>query len=212
MLQILFWNQESADWSIGQASDRLQQNPETIRDAIAILDFLAESATVCASDSNDFAPLEISGRYTTSEILAGLEHWSMTKRPSMREGALHLADKCLDVSFITLQKTEADYSPTTMYEDYFVSQELFHWQSQSRTSVESPTGQRYIHHKQHGYTPLLFVRDTRKTTAGNTSPYYFLGPCEYVSHQGSRPISITWRLQHRVPMPTYRLLNQQVAG
>ncbi len=29
--------------------------------------------------------------------------------------------------------------------------------------------------------------------------YYFLGPADYVSHTGSRPMSITWKLHH--PMP-----------
>ncbi|OLN27466.1 Helicase, C-terminal:Type III restriction enzyme, res subunit:DEAD/DEAH box helicase, N-terminal [Desulfosporosinus metallidurans] len=44
---------------------------------------------------------------------------------------------------MTLNKSEKDYSPSTMYQDYSINEELFHWQSQSRTTVESLTGQRY---------------------------------------------------------------------
>ncbi len=55
-----------------------------------------------------------------------------------------LADRNVDAFFITLKKSEADYSPTTMYADYPISRDLFHWESQSTTSVNSPTGRRYL--------------------------------------------------------------------
>ena len=41
----------------------------------------------------------------------------------------------VDAFFVTLKKSEADYSPTTMYRDYPISPTLFHWESQSTTSV-----------------------------------------------------------------------------
>lgn len=97
---------------------------------------------------------------------------------------------------MTLKKSESDYSPTTMYRDYPISPTLFHWESQSTTSVASPTGRRYLAGSS---TVLLFVRHEQKDEFG-TSPYSFLGPIQYVSHTGDRPIAITWRLEH--PMPT----------
>ncbi len=213
MFLLLMWGNDPAGDNFETAIDTLRRNPSTIADALEVLSYLADKATIdVLIGETGIGPLQIGGNYLSAEILGALGHWSLDNRPSMREGTLHLPDKRLDVSFITLQKTKADYSPTTMYEDYFISQELFHWQSQSRTSIESATGQRYINHKNQGYTPVLFVRETRKTPAGNTSPYYYLGPCDYVSHQGSRPISITWRLRNRVSMPVYRKLNQQIAG
>lgn len=213
MLHVLLWDKTSLGWDLAEAHRRLQANPNAIRDIQDILDYLSASATIPDNKvDHAMGPLRIGGLYFTNEILVGLERWSLSDRPSMREGVLHLPDKRLDVMFVTLQKTEEDYSPTTMYEDYFISQDLFHWRTQSRTSVNSPTGQRYIDHRRLGYTPILFVRDIRKTPAANTAPYRLIGPCDYVSHEGSRPISITWRLRHRVPMPIYRQLNQQVAG
>ena len=66
----------------------------------------------------------------------------------------------------------------------------------SASSVGSPTGQRYLSGSS---TVLLFVRHEQKDEFG-TSPYLFLGPMQYVSHTGDRPIAITWRLE--TPMPT----------
>ena len=121
---------------------------------------------------------------------------------------LHIPARRIDAFFVTLHKTEDAYSPTTMYEDYAISDRLFHWQSQSTTSADSPTGQRYIRHRQQGYTPLLFVRDRKSLPGGLAAPYAFLGPADYVSHEGSRPLSIVWRL--RTPIPP-RLLRPQTA-
>jgi hypothetical protein len=102
----------------------------------------------------------------------------------------------IDAFFVTLQKSEADYSPTTLYRDYPVSPTLFHWESQSTTSVASATGQRYLHGSS---TKLLFVRQHRSGDFG-TNPYLFAGPAQYVQHLGDRPIAITWRLDHPLPV------------
>ena len=45
-----------------------------------------------------------------------------------------------------------------MYHDYPISPTLFHWQSQSTTRGDSPTGRRYREHAQRGGHILLFVR------------------------------------------------------
>ncbi|MGF1652355.1 MAG: DUF3427 domain-containing protein [Actinomycetales bacterium] len=48
------------------------------------------------------------------------------------------------------------------YRDYAISPELFHWETQSTTSEDSPTGRRYQRHRQEGSSVMLFVgvRDT----------------------------------------------------
>ena len=56
---------------------------------------------------------------------------------SMREGVWYSSDLNIDCFLVTLKKSEADYSPSTMYADYPISPTLFHWESQSTTSVES---------------------------------------------------------------------------
>lgn len=85
-----------------------------------------------------------------------------------------------------------------MYEDYAINDELFNWQSQSRTSIDSPTGKRYVNHREGGNNILLFVREN-KSEDGVTSPYTYLGPADIVSHSGSKPISIVWKLRNKLP-------------
>ncbi len=108
---------------------------------------------------------------------------------------LYVPEIDVDAFFVTLRKSEADYSPTTLYRDYPISQDLFHWESQSTTSETSATGRRYISGSS---TKLLFVRHAKSDEFG-TSPYLFAGPATYVHHVGERPIAFTWRLQHKLP-------------
>jgi hypothetical protein len=142
--------------------------------------------------------LELHAAYSRDEILAGLGCWTLLRQRDVREGVLPLPELRTDVLFVTLNKTASEYSPTTLYEDYAISDELFHWQSQSTTSANSPTGQRYIYHQEHGSLILLFVRE-EKERHGLACPYHFLGLVLYQSHSGSRPMSIVWRLAHPIP-------------
>ena len=147
--------------------------------------------------------LRIRARYQREEILAALGHASLTRVPSVfREGVLRATQWNADAFLITLKKSDTDFSPSTMYRDYAISPDLFHWESQSTTSVDSPTGQRYLHHGVLGSSILLFVRDG-KTNEMGTEPYMFLGPAAYVSHTGDRPIAITWRLDHPMPLDVF---------
>ena len=147
-------------------------------------------------------PAEIHGLYTRDEILAAVGLLTVNNQISIREGVKYVRELNADLLFVTLNKTESDYSPTTMYEDYAISEELFHWQSQSTTSETSPTGCRYIQNRKRGNPILLFVREHKKIN-GLACPYNFLGPVDYVEHSGSRPMSIIWKLQN--PMPAHLL-------
>lgn len=122
-----------------------------------------------------------------------------------------LPDKKLDVFMVTLNKSDKDYSPTTMYEDYSINEELFHWQSQNATSDTSPTGQRYINHKKMGSDVLLFVREFKKDELG-TAPYTFLGTATYMRHIGNKPMSITWHLDDAIPAKYLKKTNKLVVG
>ena len=108
------------------------------------------------------------------------------------------SDGRCDVFFVDLQKAERDYSPTTMYQDYAINRELFHWESQSTQTPQQPRVRRWIEHQQRGGSILLFVRDKKRSSSG-TQPFTFLGPVTYVDHRGERPVAFTWRLP--VPMP-----------
>ncbi len=214
MLHLTLWGTESVGWSLDEAGRRLRANPAALNDLWALLDHcLAHTRTRPQDLLPELAgPLALHAQYTRNEILAGLGHWTLERRPDVREGVLHLPTAQVDALFVTLHKTSEKYSPTTMYEDYAISTDLFHWQSQSTTSADSRTGQRYIHHRQQGYTPLLFVREHKEQAGGLAAPYAFLGPAEYVSHSGSRPISIVWRMRHPIPIRLLRPIARQAAG
>jgi hypothetical protein len=140
-------------------------------------------------------PLEVHASYFRKEILAALWFASLSRTPSiMREGVAWCESFNADTFLITLKKSDRDYSPMTMYRDFALSPSLFHWESQSTTSSTSPTGQRYIHHRGTGFPHPAFVQQA-KTNALGTSPYVFLGPADYISHEGDRPMAITWRLR-----------------
>ena len=214
MLHVTLWGSKGKKMRLAHAEERLQANPAAVADLQAILEHrLTHTRTrPPVVRPGVTGALAVHAEYTRDEILAGLGYWTMKKRPDVREGVVHIAESKLDVFFVTLNKTEDSYSPTTMYEDYVISPELVHWQSQSTTSADSKTGQRYIRHQEFGYSPLLFVREEKRLPSGLAAPYAFLGPASYVSHEGSRPISIVWRLGHPIPARLLRPIGRQTAG
>ena len=127
-------------------------------------------------------------------------------------GVKYFAEKKTDVFFVTLNKSDKDYSPTTMYNDYSINESLFHWQSQSTTSAESPTGQRYIHHRQTGNQVLLFVRESKQDEFKTAAPYTFLGRADYVKHEGGKPMNIVWQLSAPIPAKLIKKTNKLVVG
>ena len=153
-------------------------------------------------------PLDLHCTYTRDQILIAMDY--MTPK-NVREGVKWLPDKQIDVFFITLNKADKDYSPTTMYNDYSINESLFHWQSQSTTSDTASTGQRYINHRQRGSKVVLFVREFKQDGIG-AAPYTCLGTAVYVKHTGSKPMNITWHLDQPIPAKYLRKTNKLVVG
>ena len=148
--------------------------------------------------------------YTRDQLLVALD---FLKPATVREGVKWLPEKQLDVFFVTLNKADKDYSPTTMYKDYPINESLFHWQSQSTTAENSATGQRYIHHREKGSRVLLFVREFKADARfGGAGAYTYLGTVNYVKHDGSRPMNITWRLDRPIPAKFLKKTNKLIVG
>lgn len=145
-------------------------------------------------------PIQSHATYTREELLAGLGVGSLNseKPGSIREGVKWVPELKTDILLVTLNKSTADYSPSTMYRDYALTETLFHWESQSLTRAESPTGQRYINHERDGSNVVLFVRESKVGEIG-TEPYTCLGNARYVSHESEKPMQIVWELER--PMP-----------
>jgi len=154
-------------------------------------------------------PIDLHCTYSTDQIMAAFDYFNESIKPAFREGVKRFKDKKLDAFFITLNKSEKDYSPSTLYDDYAINERLFHWQSQSRTTVESDMGQRYINHLSTGNKIILFVRENKKKD-GLVAAYTYLGEGEYVSHKGDSPISFVWRLKEEIPAGLMRMANKSV--
>ena len=134
-------------------------------------------------------PLAIHARYTRIEILAAVGEGTNAKTPQWREGVYDAKAAGADLLAFTLDKTSGDFSPTTRYRDYAISPDLIHWESQSITRADSSTGRRYQNHVAMGRSILLFAR-----TRADDRAFWYLGPATYISHDGERPMAVTWKL------------------
>lgn len=148
-------------------------------------------------------PLNIHCQYTRDQILALFGDIRNETLYQPREGVYFNNKSKCNLLFITLNKQEKDYSSTTMYEDYAIGKDRFHWQSQSTTSSSGKKGMRHTKHVEKGIIPLLFVRKN-KEFGRRTMPYYFLGPARYIRHIGERPMNITWELEYPMPSELYK--------
>ncbi len=154
---------------------------------------------------NDFnIPLDIHCRYSRDEILGAFEDIRKGKLYKPREGVYFNEATNCNLLFVTLNKSEKEYSPSTMYKDYAISESLFHWQSQSNTRPSTKKGQRHIKHKEKGISPLLFVRNSKKDERGETEPYFFVGPAEIKKWEGSQPMDIIWKVEEPLPADIYK--------
>ena len=213
MMQFTIWQKPFEECGFSSLKDgfiKLKQNPVLFAELIELLklnferiDFIDEKL-----DFGYTCPLDLHCAYTRDQILVALD---FMKPSTVREGVKYLPDKKTDLFFVTLNKSEKHYSPTTMYNDYSINEWLFHWQSQSTTSENSATGQRYIKHRKTENKILLFVRDYKSNIAG-TAPYTFLGFADYLKHEGSKPMNITWKLQRAIPAKFLKKTNKLVVG
>lgn len=140
--------------------------------------------------------LEVYSHYTRDQLLAALGH---KNPPSMREGVHYAKHLATDIFLVTLNKSQKEFSDTTLYEDYSIDSTHFHWQSQSTTSIDSPTGKRYVEQADNGNTVLLFVRERKEDAYHQAMSYTFLGTAHHESHYGSRPITIIYKLDDPIP-------------
>ena len=79
-----------------------------------------------------------------------------------------------------------------------------------RSNRHYPEPPRHREHAHRGSHILLSVRRPKQDERRITAPYTFLGPAVYVTHQGERPMSITWNLHH--PMPAELFEDTKVAA
>jgi superfamily II DNA or RNA helicase len=204
MLHFSLWGSRTPFSSVEASLQRLLANPGRAEELVELSGVLHDRIhrVTPALEVVGNRPLHVHARYSRDEALAafGLTDLNGTWGSGVRWVP---GDKA-DVFFVTLMKTEAHFSPTTMYADAAISPTLFQWESQNATAERSATGQRYIHHREMGTSVHLFVRES-KTADGSlgTPPYLYAGPMSYMSHTGERPMRILWQLDHALPADVF---------
>lgn len=169
----------------------LGSNPVVLAELREICEMLRERsslAPVPLPGTPDAWTLILHGRYRRAELLAAVGHANSSVRPLSDGGCLVLDDCRIELLFVTLDKREG-FAENVQFNDYAISPELFHWQTQNRAGPDNMTGRRYVQSPGNGWTFQLFVREHREAA------YVAVGPVHLVSHEGDRPISITWCIE-----------------
>ena len=210
MFYVSIWMKVIPAWDDREALENLctlADSPIMLNEIKELLNYKLENIDF-VDEKVDFGfdcPLDLYCTYTRDQLLVAFD---LMNPSTVREGVKWLPNKKTDLLFVTLNKSLQEYSPTTMYHDYSIDENTFHWESQSTTAENSQTGQRYIHHKERGSQVLLFVREFRRDEFGITGAYSFLGKVDYLSHQGSCPMSIKWHMERPIPVKYRKKTNK----
>ncbi|GHB71075.1 helicase [Streptomyces umbrinus] len=204
MLFFNLWDNAGGFTSFQQGFESLRSQPVFRDELRQVLSYVIERSDhfpIPLSGPHRHIPLKVHSAYNRSEILAalGVARFGGQMPRSFAQGVQWVDEIQTDALLITLEKNEKDFSPTIRYKDYALSPTLFHWESQNATAENSRTGLRYRHHEQQGSHVLLFMRRYKNNDMGKSQPWMLLGPATYVEHTGSKPMAITWRLQHELP-------------
>ena len=136
------------------------------------------------------------GCYTREDVftLVGRQTPEL-KMQGAASGVFNLPEHNATLLFVTLNKSEKDFSPSTQYNDYLINENYFHWQSQNTDSHDNKGGKRYTDQMQIQNKIILFVREEKNDGFGNTSPFHCFGFVDYISSYDDFPMNVTWKLQ-----------------
>lgn len=198
------WQKAGSELGIKTLKDsiiKLRQNPILLNELKELINYLIDQVDVIEKPLElDFPfPLKLYSRYNRDQILVAMGLHSLEKASSNREGVAFSKENNAEALFITLKKSDKEYSPTTQYDDYAISERLFHWQSQNSASPNTSKGKSYLDQAENGRKILLFVREQNKDELGYTMSYVCLGLANFVKYQGEKPMNIEWKLEESMP-------------
>ncbi|WP_206591931.1 DEAD/DEAH box helicase [Bacillus coahuilensis] len=110
--------------------------------------------------------------------------------------------------FIDLHK-EADIKESINYQDEFLSEHYFQWQTPNATAPGSERGKNIIYNKDRGIHLHLFVRKYKQLD-GKIEPYIYIGKGNTVEFEGEKPITVKLKLEHKIPANLYREFTERV--
>lgn len=186
--------------SIDEALKMFGSYPDFVKELSEMMDYLDDNLNVSTERITELGdcPLSLFGCYTREEQLIMFGRITAEKSVTPQAGIYNIDNENTELLWVTLNKSDKDFSPSTQYNDYAINEKLFHWQSQNAASHEN-AGSRYSNQKENGKKFLLFVRENKKDTFGFTTPYYCLGLVDYVKSSGDRPMNITWKMHNEIP-------------
>lgn len=203
MIHYDVWQKEGGFKSLQESIQAIGQNQVLVEEIIEVLEILIDQIDFkeIGIDLPYNQPLRVHARYTRDQILTAFRFNTFEKKSQIREGVAENAEINTELLFINLIKSEENFSPTTMYDDYAINETLFHWQSQNSAGPQTPKGLSYIKHQENNKRILLFVREKANNEYGNTMGYVFIGEGNLKEHYGAKPMNIKWILNE--PMPHY---------
>lgn len=203
MLHYDIWQKAGGFETLEKSIRQIGKNKKLVDEIIEVLEILIDQIDFKEIDISlpYQQPLKLHARYTRDQILCAFGLNTFDKKSPSREGVAENKNLNTEILFINLIKSEEDYSPTTMYDDYAISETLFHWQSQNSSTPEKGKGLTYIEQIKNNKIILLFIREQNKNEMGNTSGYVFIGKSFFVNYEGAKPMNIQWRLEE--PIPNY---------
>lgn len=190
--------------SISEALRRLENYPVFVTEILELTDYLLSNLETKTYSVGEGMPmgLEQYGCYTREEIFAIFKRQTADKRmQGSVAGVFNIEELNTELFFVTLNKSEKDFSPTTMYDDHVICEDKFHWKSQPSDS-HAGKGRRFVEQKQNGKKFLLFVRENKKDGYGNTCPFICFGLVDYISSKDDKPMSIDWQM-HQPILPRF---------
>ncbi len=202
LLQMFAYQVDGQTRQTGSGEDflqRLRAHPELLAELGEIGEVLQPTSSLQqrAVPGLEDVPLCLHAAYGVREILTAVGWLTAARRTPFQAGVLALHERKVELLFVTLDKREG-YHEKIAYHDYAISAERFHWQSQNAAGPETPAGRRYLESPGNGWRFQLFVR----TAKGQ--PYRACGPVTLEQAEGSKPMSIHWRLEVPLPGPLFR--------
>jgi len=111
---------------------------------------------------------------------------------SWNSGHVVIPERNAHVLLVTLNKQGK--AEDLRYQDHWIDERHFHWQTQNQTAADGKRGREIINHEALGIALHLFVREN-KLENGKAAPFRYYGQVKYQSHSGSRPMSVRFELR-----------------
>lgn len=201
MLHYDVWQNAGGFYNLEKSIKEIGKNKTLVNEIIEVLEYQINK--IDFKELDIFLPykqpLKLHARYTRDQILVAFRFSTFGKKSSSREGVAENVNLNTELLFINLIKSEEDFSPTTMYDDYAISETLFHWQSQNSSRPDTGKGLTYINHQVNNKKILLFIRERASNENGNTLGYVFIGEAIFKDTEGSKPMNVKWELKEPIP-------------